>query len=299
MNTPLTTQQAKRRTYILGAITAVLIVVIAIVGVVRDMQVASTSVGTSQTAPLPNDVQQVWSTQLAQLGESYYHEYAEQASATPESFPTPVAPQIQTGVNTGDGSTVVISWTYPEQHTADGFVVSRALQSKANDLTVVAEVGFETREFIDTTVQAEARYIYTVEAVRDYDGTRYTSESSEPIPVVAADTTAPAPPHTVTVQRYTEDPTALHISWGVESVDDIDHFTIYRSSQYGVVGAKYAEAEPEDTEILDTTVQSGKTYYYTITAVDAQGNESAKRLPYAAPGNDAPFAEAAAESTEE
>jgi fibronectin type 3 domain-containing protein len=51
-------------------------------------------------------------------------------------------------------------------------------------------------------------------------------------------------------------------------------YNIYRSGQSGGPYAKINSALDPSTTDVDTSVQSGSTYYYVVTAVDSSGRES-------------------------
>ncbi|PYV65558.1 MAG: hypothetical protein DMG97_31995, partial [Acidobacteria bacterium] len=53
----------------------------------------------------------------------------------------------------------------------------------------------------------------------------------------------------------------------------VKSYNVYRSTTSGGQYAKIASGVPEP-RYSDTTVSSGKTYYYVVTSVDAAGHES-------------------------
>ena len=53
----------------------------------------------------------------------------------------------------------------------------------------------------------------------------------------------------------------------------VKSYNVYRSTTSGSQYAKIASGVPEP-RYSDTTVSSGKTYYYVVTSVDAAGHES-------------------------
>ena len=53
----------------------------------------------------------------------------------------------------------------------------------------------------------------------------------------------------------------------------VKSYNVYRSTTSGGQYAKIASGVPEP-RYADTTVNSGKTYYYVVTSVDAAGHES-------------------------
>lgn len=58
------------------------------------------------------------------------------------------------------------------------------------------------------------------------------------------------------------------------SASAVAGYNVYRSTQSGTAYAKLTPSADASTTYTDTTVQSGTTYYYVVTAVDSAGNES-------------------------
>ena len=52
-------------------------------------------------------------------------------------------------------------------------------------------------------------------------------------------------------------------------------YFVYRGTQSGGPYTKLQSSSQPGTTYVDSTVQSGTTYYYVVTAVDSNGNESA------------------------
>ena len=52
-------------------------------------------------------------------------------------------------------------------------------------------------------------------------------------------------------------------------------YFVYRGTQSGGPYTKLQSSSQPGTTYVDSTVQSGTTYYYVVTAVDSSGNESA------------------------
>jgi len=67
----------------------------------------------------------------------------------------------------------------------------------------------------------------------------------------------------------------ISLDWTDNSEGDLAGYTLYRSTVSGVYGIALAEGLTT-SEYLDTTVESGITYYYVVTASDTNGNESAQ-----------------------
>ena len=87
------------------------------------------------------------------------------------------------------------------------------------------------------------------------------------------DTTPPAAPSGLAVQ--TSGAGALRLTWTANSEPDLAGYKVYRSPNAGGPYALISGASLVSTAAyLDENLEGGKTYYYTVTAVDATGNES-------------------------
>ncbi len=89
--------------------------------------------------------------------------------------------------------------------------------------------------------------------------------------IAAADTTAPSSPTNIVTDAIT--PTDVKITWNNPTVD-FNHAKIYRSEKPGIFGDLVATEVFSNSFIDKTFTQDKKTYYYTVRAVDAAGNES-------------------------
>jgi len=67
---------------------------------------------------------------------------------------------------------------------------------------------------------------------------------------------------------------SVALRWDAVSAPDLDGYKVYRS---GTPGSGYQElSQASGTEYVDATAQAGSTYYYTVTAMDLFGHESAR-----------------------
>lgn len=88
--------------------------------------------------------------------------------------------------------------------------------------------------------------------------------------VAPADTVPPAPP--TVVSRRRSGAGRIYLAWANPTAD-FAYAKVYRSSEAGVLGsAVFAKVSANFIE--DTGLEIGKTYYYTIRAVDPADNES-------------------------
>lgn len=82
-------------------------------------------------------------------------------------------------------------------------------------------------------------------------------------------------PAVVTVSGSAFTPVAhfVDLDWDA-STSTVDGYRVYRSSQSGAGYQPITTSPVAGTSFTDSNVQSGQTYFYVVTAVDAQGIES-------------------------
>ena len=83
-------------------------------------------------------------------------------------------------------------------------------------------------------------------------------------------------PATVSLSGTGTQPVAhsVDLSWNA-STSSVTGYFVYRGTQSGGPYTKLQSSSQPGTTYVDSTVQSGTTYYYVVTAVDSSGNESA------------------------
>jgi hypothetical protein len=191
---------------------------------------------------------------------------------------------------------LMISWQCPS--TAEGltgtkylFRVYRRLEASSN-WTKVADVGAtrcvdgasgqeDATSFLDQTFEWEETYLYrgTVVSVLELAGkptVEVEGDDTPEVKVFAHDVFPPAVPSGV--QAVFSGPgqqNFIDLIWTPVSDTDLEGYNIYRH-ETGAAPAKL-NAEPVKTPAFrDTQVESGKTYFYAVSAVDQRGNESAR-----------------------
>lgn len=97
---------------------------------------------------------------------------------------------------------------------------------------------------------------------------------SEPKAGMSADNLAPSAPTALLVSTTEAGGNSLQWEEAYTPVDDVNYYTIYRSTQSG----QYSEALATTTDLMyqDNNVEVGQSYYYVVTATDFAGNESEK-----------------------
>ena len=175
------------------------------------------------------------------------------ANCLPDTEPPSTPDDLQTDDVTTTGMT--LSWAAAtDDFGVDHYVVSRDGQ----DVGSTDEPGF-----VDRGLAPGISYSYTVRAV-DAAG-----NESAPSPTLAtsttADTTAPSAPSDLRATSVGD--TSLTMSWTASDDDvGVDHYVVSRDGQD--VGRA---SEPG---FVDRDLVPGTSHSYTVTAVDAAGNES-------------------------
>jgi len=67
---------------------------------------------------------------------------------------------------------------------------------------------------------------------------------------------------------------SVTLNWNASSSSNVVGYNIYRSSQSAGPYAKINSVLDPSTTEVDSSVQTGSTYYYVVTAVDSSGRES-------------------------
>jgi uncharacterized repeat protein (TIGR01451 family) len=203
------------------------------------------------------------------------HPYAELKANFPLNFANggsgslivqpPAPPNAPTNVTVVNEDTkVTLSWTTPG-NTA-GFLVNRADVSGGPYTTVGMTAGNVTT-FADTTVVNGSTYYYVIVATNSLGSSPNSAEViGQPNPVVTG---------IVAVGGTNQ----VALSWDV--LVNASDYTVLRSTAsngtYAVIATGVAS-----TSYLDTTVQSGRTYWYRISAALTLGGNSGQSAAVAA-----------------
>lgn len=126
----------------------------------------------------------------------------------------------------------------------------------------------DVAEFRDDSTQFESEYKYYVQAI---SGEKYQSDVSEPKPIVARDEFAPAVPTALTALTGVN---TIDLAWNRNLEADFKGYHVYRALEDGPF-TRIAELLPA-AAFSDGKLESGKRYRYVVTAVDVNGNESAR-----------------------
>ena len=133
-------------------------------------------------------------------------------------------------------------------------------------------------EYADKNFQFGKDYRYVVRAVSlGTGGAQVESLNSNSVAVAPRDIFAPAAPERPSIAAPEPSSARLAIFFAANKETDIDGYNIYRSTDPNLPKQQWTklnQALLTRTTFQDEKVESGKTYYYYITAVDKAGNVS-------------------------
>jgi hypothetical protein len=131
-------------------------------------------------------------------------------------------------------------------------------------------------QFLDKNFKFGDSYRYVVRSVSlGTEGAQVESLNSNVLSVAPVDTFAPAAPGPVTLAAAAG---RISVFFPANTETDVAGYNIYRSTDPNLPKEKWTKLNRElltKTTYLDENVESGKTYYYYVIAVDQAGNISA------------------------
>jgi len=216
----------------------------------------------------------------------------------------PVAERITALHATVTESAVELSWPAPtrtssgdplpaisEYRVYRGEIDAASADAAANDLSKakwkspLALLGSaHTETYRDTAFDFGKTYLYSVRAVIPTEGGAVESSDSVPAIVTPRDVFPPAVPQGLVGAVIVGSPTnatELELSWSINTETDLAGYRVYRSEQQDTAGELLTTDLLLSPVYRDTSVQPGHTYWYSVTAVDRYGNESAHSAPVA------------------
>ena len=165
-----------------------------------------------------------------------------------------------------DGSTPVNLLGYNVYRTAAS--QKEAAQNPLNQELITAA------QYQDKTFKFGEKYSYVVRSVSlGTEGRPVESLDSNPIDLTQEDSYPPSPPERPSIGPS---PGKLSLFWAANSEPDVAGYLLYRSTDPNLPKpwTLLTQAVYTKTTFTDQNVESGKTYYYYVVAVDNVGNKS-------------------------
>jgi hypothetical protein len=147
-------------------------------------------------------------------------------------------------------------------------------------LTLLASA--PTDSYRDTAFDFGRTYLYAVRTVIPAGAGTVESADSDPAIVTPRDIYPPAVPQGLVAAAVRPDPNGpseVDLSWSINIETDLAGYRVYRSEQQGTPGQLITSDLLLSPAYRDTSVQPGHLYWYSVTAVDRSGNESAPSAP--------------------
>ncbi len=135
-----------------------------------------------------------------------------------------------------------------------------------------------TPEYQDTGFDFDKTYVYVVRSVISEGGSLLESGDSRPAILTPKDTFPPAAPQDIvatTLPGSSPGTSVVDLSWTINLETDVAGYRVYRSESENERGVLLTLDLLPTPSFSDNTVVSGRRYWYTVTAVDRAGNESA------------------------
>ena len=141
---------------------------------------------------------------------------------------------------------------------------------KTGDEAYTQVASVQTPSWTDTATEFGTHYFYEVQSiVKLGNGKEAESELSDEASIVPRDVFPPAVPKGV---RGSSAPNSIELNWERNTEGDLSGYRVYRAEGNGAM-EKVADVSAVPS-YSDRKVEAGKTYRYSVSAVDQAGNES-------------------------
>lgn len=192
---------------------------------------------------------------------------------------------------------IALSWSAPQQtsggealpsvaeyHVYRGEMDPASAEAAAQQLSravwkspLVQIATTKTPEFQDHAFDYGKSYAYVVRATLSGGDATLESGDSHFVILTPRDTFAPAAPQGIVAAVLPGEAagkTVADLSWSINTEPDLAGYRVYRSEQQGVRGMLLTQELLLTPAYRDLIMESGKHYWYSVTAVDRAGNES-------------------------
>ena len=144
----------------------------------------------------------------------------------------------------------------------------------------IAEAG--SPPYTDTQTELDKTYVYSVRSVAQYPGVQLESVDSNFATITPKDVFPPPAPQDLVVAVVPAaggTPAYLDLSWSISAATDIAGYNVYRSDEPSSPGTRVNSELLLTPAFRDMNALPGRTYFYTVTAIDRSGNESPASPP--------------------
>jgi hypothetical protein len=190
---------------------------------------------------------------------------------------------------------VVLQWqpvSAPDSPVLHAEYSYRLLRSsQGQNVATIADLPITASSFRDTNFDWEKTYTYQIVGVTKVlareearELSQFVGDASAPVSVTAHDTFAPGVPEGLqAVFAGAVDPNQnfIDLTWTPNTEADLAGYNVYRSVN-GAAAVKINASAAPTPSFRDDKISTGTTYTYSVTAVDARGNES----PHSQPANE-------------
>ncbi len=166
-----------------------------------------------------------------------------------------------------NGNSVRIEWIAPRIRNLAFFRIYRRATG-ASEYQLIAD-HVSNQSYVDSGLQAGTKYEYTVKTVSTA-GIESTNTSITATPTL--DQVPPTLPTNFQVED-TKGGGEIRLTWTNPRDNDFSMIRVYRS-QTGALGVVVSEITTGASQYIDSNLEVGSTYYYTLKSVDKAGLES-------------------------
>jgi hypothetical protein len=240
----------------------------------------------------PDEVSYIYSSAAYNQERSYLVYYLNQTiAASSDQFAGKagvVSGNIQ--VTTNDKNEIVLSWENPDNPNIKKIEIYRSDTIGVLGKMVESNNSPDFSEYVDFGSKPDL-YFYKINWLED---TKIGSTAQ--VSVIATDSTVPEAPANLTA-KYDQNAGGIKLEWSPSVSNDVVSYEIYRSTVKDVLGQKITtvlvekdKVENQSLESVDKMTTSSSTVFYSVVAVDANGNKSTQQT-LGVPGNANPFGE--------
>jgi hypothetical protein len=165
-----------------------------------------------------------------------------------------------------------------ELDPASAAAAQKDLHAAAWKLPLLQIASTSAPEYQDTGFDYGKTYAYVVRSVININGATLESGDSRPAILTPKDIFPPAAPQDVVAALLpgaSPGTLLVDLSWAINLETDMAGYRVYRSERGDERGQLLTPDLLPTSAYRDSSVLSGRRYWYTVTAVDRAGNESA------------------------